>query len=57
VNHAFANPSGDRYAPDAAKDAWEKTLIFFEANLKSSEYGNSSIWIDSNLNQILIRPN
>lgn len=34
VNHAFANPSGDRYAPDAAKDAWEKTLTFFEANLK-----------------------
>jgi len=34
VNHAFANPSGDRYAPDAAKDAWEKTLTFFDANLK-----------------------
>ena len=34
VNHAFANPSGDRYAPDAAKDAWKKTLTFFEANLK-----------------------
>jgi carboxymethylenebutenolidase len=33
VNHAFANPSGDRYAPDAAKDAWEKTLSFFDANL------------------------
>ena len=33
VNHAFANPSGDRYAPDAAKDAWEKTLAFFDANL------------------------
>jgi len=33
VNHAFANPSGDRYAPEAAKDAWEKTLAFFDANL------------------------
>jgi len=36
VNHAFANPSGDRYAPDEAKDAWDKTLAFFEQNLNSS---------------------
>lgn len=36
VNHAFANPSGDRYAPDEAKDAWGKTLVFFEQNLNSS---------------------
>jgi len=34
VNHAFANPSGDRYAPNEAKNAWEKTLDFFETNLK-----------------------
>lgn len=34
VDHAFANPSGDRYAPDAAKDAWKKTLDFFEMNIK-----------------------
>jgi len=33
VNHAFANPSGDRYAPDESKDAWQKTLKFFEDNL------------------------
>ena len=33
VNHAFANPSGDRYAPDESKDAWQKTLTFFEDNL------------------------
>lgn len=33
VNHAFANPSGDRYAPDESKDAWQKTLRFFEDNL------------------------
>lgn len=33
VNHAFANPSGDRYAPDESKDAWQKTLTFFENNL------------------------
>ncbi|NNL37438.1 MAG: dienelactone hydrolase family protein [Nitrosopumilus sp.] len=34
VNHAFANPSGERYAPDASMDAWQKTLEFFERNLK-----------------------
>lgn len=34
VQHAFANPSGDRYAPEEAKDAWQKTLGFFEMNLK-----------------------
>lgn len=34
VDHAFANPSGERYAPDASKDAWEKTLNFFANNLK-----------------------
>ncbi|MFB5645758.1 MAG: dienelactone hydrolase family protein, partial [Nitrosopumilaceae archaeon] len=34
VNHAFANPSGDRYAPEESKDAWQKTLEFLNANLK-----------------------
>ena len=34
VDHAFANPSGDRYAPEETKDAWSKTLVFFEENLK-----------------------
>jgi carboxymethylenebutenolidase len=34
VNHAFANPSGSSYAPDAAKDAWAKTVKFFDENLK-----------------------
>lgn len=34
VDHAFANPSGDRYAPDESKDAWQKTLQFLNANLK-----------------------
>ena len=33
VNHAFANPSGDRYAPDESRDAWEKTLAFFDQKL------------------------
>ena len=34
VDHAFANPSGTSYAPDASKDAWEKTLEFLNSNLK-----------------------
>ena len=33
VNHAFANPSGDRYAPEESRDAWQKTLTFFADNL------------------------
>lgn len=35
VNHAFANPSGDRYAPEESKDAWQVTLKFLEVNLMS----------------------
>lgn len=34
ANHAFANPSGTRYNPEAAKDSWQKTLVFFNQNLK-----------------------
>ena len=34
VDHAFANPSGERYAPEATMDAWQKTIEFFEENLK-----------------------
>jgi len=34
VDHAFANPSGDRYAPEASMDAWQKTIEFLEMNLK-----------------------
>jgi len=33
VNHAFANPSGDRYASEESKDAWDNTLEFFKDNL------------------------
>ncbi len=36
VDHAFANPSGERYAPDESKDAWQKTIEFLELNLKMS---------------------
>lgn len=34
VGHAFANPSGANYAPKETMDAWEKTLVFLEKNLK-----------------------
>lgn len=34
VGHAFANPSGANYAPEATKDAWAKTTIFLKDNLK-----------------------
>jgi len=33
VDHAFANPSGERYSPEESKDAWQKTLEFLEKNL------------------------
>ena len=36
VGHAFANPSGANYAPNETKDAWEKTLKFFNKNLKNN---------------------
>lgn len=34
VGHAFANPSGDNFAPEETADAWEKTLTFLERTLK-----------------------
>ena len=34
AGHAFANPSGERYVPSAAKDAWQKTAAFLEEHLK-----------------------
>ncbi|HEY9584684.1 MAG TPA: dienelactone hydrolase family protein [Candidatus Paceibacterota bacterium] len=34
VGHAFANPSGANYAPEATLDAWGKTLAFLKNNLK-----------------------
>ena len=33
VGHAFANPSGDSYAPKETADAWEKTLAFLRQHL------------------------
>ena len=35
VGHAFANPSGDNYAPTETKDAWDKTLSFLDKHLRS----------------------
>jgi len=36
AGHAFANPSGgSRYKPDAANDAWQKTLAFLAKHLKA----------------------
>jgi carboxymethylenebutenolidase len=35
ADHAFANPSGQNYQAEPAKDAWQKTLAFFAENLKS----------------------
>lgn len=34
VGHAFANPTGQNFAPNETKDAWAKTLQFLEINLK-----------------------
>jgi carboxymethylenebutenolidase len=33
VGHAFANPSGDSYAPKETADAWQKTLAFLGRHL------------------------
>ena len=33
VGHAFANPSGDNYAPTETQDAWEKTVAFLKKYL------------------------
>lgn len=35
VGHAFANPSGQNYAPKETKDAWEKTIAFLNKHLKN----------------------
>jgi carboxymethylenebutenolidase len=33
VGHAFANPSGDNYAPKETTDAWQKTMAFLKQYL------------------------
>lgn len=37
AGHAFANPSGERYQPEAAKDAWKKTVAFLDRHLKGGD--------------------
>ncbi len=39
VGHAFANPSGDAYAPERSMDAWAKTLAFLDEHLTSGSAG------------------
>ncbi|HXO18813.1 MAG TPA: dienelactone hydrolase family protein [Thermoanaerobaculia bacterium] len=34
AGHAFANPSGTNYRPEAAADAWKRTVDFLAKNLK-----------------------
>jgi carboxymethylenebutenolidase len=34
AGHAFANPSGTTYQPEAAADAWQKTVTFLAEHLK-----------------------
>ncbi len=34
AGHAFANPSGGSYRPEAAKDSWQRTTAFFARHLK-----------------------
>lgn len=36
VGHAFANPSGQNYSPEAAEAAWIETTHFFEETLKGA---------------------
>jgi carboxymethylenebutenolidase len=33
AGHAFANPSGEQYEPDAAEQAWSRTTTFLETHL------------------------
>jgi carboxymethylenebutenolidase len=35
VDHAFHNDTGSRYAPEAARDAWARTLAWFDRYVRS----------------------
>lgn len=39
ADHAFANPSGTRYNPEAAEDAWQRTTTFLDRHLKNVDTG------------------
>jgi carboxymethylenebutenolidase len=36
AGHAFANPSGTHYRPEAARDAWRRTVEFFAKYMKKT---------------------
>ena len=36
AGHAFANPSGTAYRPEAAKEAWARTTAFFKQHLQGA---------------------
>jgi len=36
ADHAFNNDTGTRYNPEAAKDAWERTLAWFEKYVRTA---------------------
>jgi Dienelactone hydrolase and related enzymes len=37
ASHAFANPSGESFRPNATQDAWGKTLRFLDENLQTAD--------------------
>lgn len=37
AEHAFLNPSGSRYAPEAAADAWRRTIEFLAEHLAAAQ--------------------
>jgi carboxymethylenebutenolidase len=36
AGHAFANPSGQSYREEPARDSWRRTTEFFARNLRGS---------------------
>jgi carboxymethylenebutenolidase len=36
VGHAFANPTGESFAPNELKDAWQKTIEFLDTQVKDN---------------------
>ena len=34
ADHGFANPTGGRHNPPAARDAWERTVVFLASVLR-----------------------
>jgi len=36
VGHAFANPTGESFAPNELKDAWQKTIEFLNSHIKTN---------------------